>query len=113
MMRRERGHLACFRKPRKRTASRVTALVLHGVVKPMDEGTKGNVETALKAWGAFKSALSFARGDNRGSPRRTTGGTAISCVFVPIYIKETLHKRRDALMRVSRGCCVRCSGLEL
>lgn len=88
-------------------ASRVTALVLRGVVKAMGKGTEeagGSVggEAALKARGILK-ALSLSRTWTMGrSPRRTTGGTAVSCTFVPIYIKGALHKRRRALMCVSR-----------
>lgn len=102
--------LACFRKPRKGTASRVTALVLHGVVKATDEGTEGGGEdggtsrrrrSGLKSPRSLKSALSFARGDNGGSCRRTTGGTVVSRVFVPIYIKGALHKRRGAYARLA------------
>lgn len=92
--------LACFRKPRKRTASRVTALVLHGVVKATDKGTEEarGRRSGLKSPGSLKSALSFARGDNEGSPRQLG---AQSRVFVPIYIKEALHKRRRAYARLA------------
>lgn len=100
--------LACFRKPRKKTASRVTALVLHGVVKATDEGTGEGAggtsrrwRSGLKSPRSLKSALSFAGGDNGGSCRRTTGGTVVSCVFVPIYIKGALHKRRGAYARLA------------
>lgn len=66
--------LACFRKPRKRTASRVTALVLHGVVKAVGKGTEKDDET-LKVRATLK-AVSFSRAgtigrilDNRGHSR--------------------------------------------
>lgn len=40
----KRLDLACFRKPRKRDASRVTALVLRGAVKTAGEGKEGERE---------------------------------------------------------------------
>lgn len=73
--------------------------------KSRGQGDRGRLEggeATFKVRGVLRAGLSFAGGDNRESPRRTTGGTAVSCVFVPIYIKVALHKRRCALTRIPR-----------
>ncbi|TGZ32192.1 hypothetical protein DBV15_01045 [Temnothorax longispinosus] len=96
--RREGGRLACFRKPRKRTASKS-----HGHKGTERDAAPETTKRRLKARGALKSALSFARGDNgRVLSTDNRGHSRIPRVCTYIYIKEALHKRRRTLMRVSR-----------
>lgn len=69
--RREGGPRVLQKTTKERAASRVTALVLHGVVKATDEGTEGGLEErrrrgGLKSPGSLKSALSFSRTGTMG-----------------------------------------------
>lgn len=90
----KRLDLACFRKPRKRDASRVTALVLHGAVKTAGEEKEGERERErdeardegegdLKTRGALK-ALSHAA-TIRGLDEHNWGHGLVFCVCTYLH----------------------------